>query len=264
LQTSGPVFCTNGAGFTGATQICPDDCNDPSLAYPKPSLVDWKSKNGTRGPGAGKCGLAWVQATLGWARTQRRADGEPALKAVMLGDELSGNMDLGNFSRVADAIHDYLRGTEHFVYTNEGTHAYGAFGWKYVPAGIDVISVDGYGICTEEEAVHEWCAGVNASEAQWHRNSYEQLLYPKLMPHQRVAVIPGLLGCSTPEQAGGCEEDVTISGRCFCFVSGTDLSPAGLPAGQSKWRLRKLGRAFGGARRAYGYLPSPLLTSFRR
>ena len=109
-----------------------------------------------------------------------------------------------------------------------------------MPAGIDVISVDGYGICTEEEAVHEWCAGVNASEAQWHRNSYEQLLYPKLMPHQRVAVIPGLLGCSTPEQAGGCEEDVTISGRCFCFVSGTDLSPAG----QSKWLLRKLDEYF--------------------
>ena len=228
LQTAGPVFCGD-TGCSGCLYICPNDCDDPSLRYPRPSVIDWR--NGTHGPGAGTCGLAWVRRTLAWARTAswpRAAAAAPRVAGVMLGDELSGGMNLGNYTAVAAAVHAALNGTEHFVYTNEGTHQYGPAGWPSIPAGLDVISLDGYGVCEPPDAAAGFCGPANASEAAWHRAFYEARLYPKLLPHQRVAVVPGLFGCATPAQPGGCERNASYgTARCTCALDGADLSAEG-------------------------------------
>ena len=227
LQVSGPVYCGVSRGAIGDVYLCPDDCNDTTLD----PRVDWI--HGVRGPGAGTCGLEWVRRTLRWSR--EHAAGR--LPGVMLGDELSGGMSRGNYSAVADAIHEVLDGTEHFVYTNEGTHSYGPAGWEAIPPGIDVVSLDGYGVCEPADAKMGFCIDTNQSEAVWHRAFYQKFLYHKLLPHQRVAVVPGLFGCATPDQTGGCERNASlIETRCLCSINGEDLSPAG----QDAHLLRKL------------------------
>ena len=78
---------------------------------------------------------------------------------------------------VAAAVHAALNGTAHFVYTNEGTHQYGPAGWPSIPAGLDVVSLDGYGVCQPADAAAGFCGPANASEAAWHRAFYEARLY---------------------------------------------------------------------------------------
>ena len=51
----------------------------------------------SRGLGAGACGLEWVRRTLRWAKPLA-ATGK--LSGIMLGDELSGGMNLGNCERI--------------------------------------------------------------------------------------------------------------------------------------------------------------------
>ena len=66
---------------------------------------------------------------------------------------------------------------------------------------------------------------MNKSEARWHRELYEKRVYPHLLPHQRVAVVPGFFGCAKPDQPGGCEKNFSLlRSRCICAVSGEDLS----------------------------------------
>ena len=113
------------------------------------------------------------------------------LAGVMLGDELSGGMDRANYTAVTDVIHDELDGTEHFVYTNESPHMYLG---PTIPSGIDVISFDGYGICQPPGTFCGGMPGANKSEAAWHREFYQTKIYPHLLPHQRVAVVPGFFG----------------------------------------------------------------------
>jgi hypothetical protein len=198
LQTSGPVFCGK-TGCVGCKYICPDDCDDPSLSPPRPpAYINWSSPTSARGAGAGTCGLEWVRRTLRWARPLVAGG---LLPGFMLGDELSGGMDRGNYTALTDVIHTELEGLEHFVYTNESPHMYLG---ETVPSGIDVISFDGYGACLSPGTFCGKAAGVNKSEANWHRALYETRVYPHLLPHQRVAVVPGFFGCSTPDQPGGC------------------------------------------------------------
>ena len=53
-------------------------------------------------------------------------------------------------------------------------------------------------------------------------------MYPYLLPHQRVAVVPGFFGCVYPNQPGGCEKNWSLhKSRCICALSGEDLSQAG-------------------------------------
>lgn len=126
---------------------------------------------------------------------------------------------------ITDVIHAELNGTEHFVYTNESPHQYLG---SSVPSGIDVISFDGYGICQPPGTFCGAAPGVNKTEAHWHRVFYETRVYPYLMPHQRVAVVPGFFGCVFPDQPGGCEKNWSLhKSRCICALSGEDLSQEG-------------------------------------
>ena len=112
---------------------------------------------------------------------------------------------------------------------NEGTHVFtdtasisskgGGPGWgpaNKVPAGLDILSIDGY--------MH----GVN--ESLWHKEFYEKNVFPALHPHQRVAVVPGLFGCDATE-AGCATDPKQAQRRCLCSLSGRNLSHAGQAAG---------------------------------
>ena len=111
---------------------------------------------------------------------------------------------------------------EHQIYTNEGAWSLTmkefdpAAGVPYspfrdgIPTGIDVISFDGYSAGTVE--------------VDQHRALYQTHLYPKLAPHQRAAVVPGLFGCSLPKK-GKCEANASATGpHCMCALNGDDLS----------------------------------------
>jgi hypothetical protein len=219
LQTSGPTYCGH-LGKHGGYFICPDDCN----------YAGWNStrglvammKHGLRGPGAGFCGMAWLKKTLAWLQPHVAAG---RLSGFMLGDELSGGMTSVDMAAVAAAVHAAMGGLDHFVYTNEGPHVFAQTSWARdkVPAGIDILSVDGYE------------AGKN--ESRWHKDFYHRHLFPALHPHQRVAVVPGLFGCADPGQAGGCDPNIsTHYQRCPCEFDGYDLSLAG----QSKGLIEKI------------------------
>ena len=262
LETSGPVFCGR-TGCAGCLYVCPDDCTGAGGPHPE---LNYSDASGFRGPGAGTCGLEWIRRTTRWAKPLVAAG---HLSGFMLGDELSGGMNVGNCelraspadsslslsfllilslstdTAITDVIHTELEGVEHFVYTNESPHMY--LGDK-VPSGIDVISFDGYGIC---KPPGEFCggpgprdfngSGVNKSEAKWHQSFYESAVYPHLMPHQRVAVVPGFFGCALPDQPGGCERNASLGReRCLCAISGEDLSQEG----QTRHLIQKVDEYF--------------------
>ena len=215
LQTSdypGPLFCGHSQLTGDATHLCPDDCDDPGLPPPLRAVF----LPGLRSPGVGSCGLAWLRKTLAFVRPLVAAG---HIGGFMLGDELSDAMAPGNLSAVGDTIHQLLDPLPHFVYTNEGTHVFANTGWgpaNKVPAGIDILSIDGY--------------EYGANESLWHRRFYEETVFPALRLHQRVAVVPGLFGCDV--SAGGCATDPKqAQRRCLCALSGRDLSRAGQAAG---------------------------------
>ena len=175
LQTSdypGPLFCGHSTRTGDPTRLCPDDCDDPALS---PALRAG-FLSGLRSPGVGSCGLAWLRKTMAFVRPLVAAG---AIGGFMLGDELMDAMNSSNISAVGDAIHQQLDPLEHFVYTNEGTHVFSDTGWgpnNRVPAGIDILSIDGY--------------EYGANESLWHQQFYEAKVFPALRPHQRVAVVP--------------------------------------------------------------------------
>lgn len=215
LQTSdypGPLFCGHSNQTGDPTHVCPDDCNDPGLPPPLRGIFLY----GLRSPGVGACGLAWLRKTLTFVRPLVAAG---HISGFMLGDELADAMSPGNLSAVGDAIHEQLDPLPHFVYTNEGTHVFSDTGWgpaNKVPAGLDIISIDGY--------------KYGANESRWHKEFYETQVFPALHPHQRVAVVPGLFGCDT--SVGGCTTDPSLAAqRCLCAISGHDLTQTGQSAG---------------------------------
>jgi hypothetical protein len=60
--------------------------------------------------------------------------------------------------------------------------------WERVPAGLDVVSMDGYCVGNLSDPK---CAP--AKEAQMMRGMYELWLLPKMASHQRIGVVPGAI-----------------------------------------------------------------------
>ena len=130
-------------------------------------------------------------------------------------------------------IHAAMGSADHFVYTNEGCHDNGPVGWKSIPPSLDVISIDGY---------H---AGRNESDSI--RAIYEKGIFPKLLPHQRVAVVPFLGGCAcgtaipdalceVQSPSATCTYNDSDVKRCSCSLNGEDISLEG----QERLLLEKL------------------------
>ena len=100
---------------------------------------------------------------------------------MQLGDELVcgsiPHFSLANLSALAGRLHDGLHPHGVFIFTNECAGEPGQ--WPEIPAGLDVISLDAY--------------GVGAAEAAMAKQFYERFL-PRLKPHQSVWLVPGLFG----------------------------------------------------------------------
>ena len=84
-------------------------------------------------------------------------------------------------------------GAKAVVYLNEcgramNDRAYRGYIGDTIPAAVDVMSLDGY--CP---SAPNGCSRA-AQEAGLMRNIYTHELFPKLLPHQRVFVVPGLFG----------------------------------------------------------------------
>ena len=111
-----------------------------------------------------------------------------AYRGVFLGDEICCR-NVGCWADalqpVAARLHAAL-GPDATIYTNEcRTHLSGI---KVVPKDIDLISVDVY---------NGYLVGSNGtSEVASARKVYEGRLFPKLQPHQRAMVVPGVFACS--------------------------------------------------------------------
>lgn len=111
-----------------------------------------------------------------------------AYRGVFLGDEICCR-NVGCWADalqpVAARLHAAL-GPDATIYTNEcRTHLSHI---KEVPKDIDLISVDVYS---------GYLVGSNGTqEVKSAKKVYEGRLFPKLQPHQRVMVVPGVFACS--------------------------------------------------------------------
>eukprot|EP01050_Picozoa_sp_SAG11_P006274 SAG11_NODE_480_length_9107_cov_7.433171_2_plen_1065_part_00 len=119
-----------------------------------------------------------------------------AISGIFLGDEpcCSGAASFENLSSVAAFAKARLAGTDAFVYVNECSRVVDpafryAGSWHAVPAGLDVVSMDGYCLGSESDPQ---CPP--ADEAKMMRGLYEQWLLPKMSARQRLGVVPGLFG----------------------------------------------------------------------
>ena len=121
-----------------------------------------------------------------------------AIRALFLGDEVCCVQGVPgqNVSSVAAAARSKLgsikAGAGVLIYLNECSRALhkGERGYlgDTLPPHIDAISLDGY--CP---SAPNGCSSA-AQEATLMRNIYTHQLFPKLLPHQRVFVVPGFFG----------------------------------------------------------------------
>jgi hypothetical protein len=118
------------------------------------------------------------------------------ISGIFLGDEpcCSGSASAENLSSVAAFAKTKLAGTGAFVYVNECSRVVNpafryAGSWRTVPAGLDVVSMDGYCLGSESDPQ---CPP--ADESQMVRGMYEKWLIPKMSAQQRLGVVPGLFG----------------------------------------------------------------------
>ena len=233
IRGSGPLIC---AAAPGAFHLCNNNCSD---LFATDHLLGpaWKNASGAQ---PAVCGLAWLE---GWLQELKPAVATGAVRGFFVGDELVINgLGLSELEAVAAKVHAVMDSVASvFVYTNEGCHDNGPIGWPSIPASLDVISIDGY---------H---AGRNESDSM--RAIYEKHLFPKLQPHQRVAVVPGLVGCAcgTDIADGFCEGQVctpsptsptgvkctyelpctyndSLTHQCNCAMSGEDITLEGQQA----------------------------------
>ena len=124
-----------------------------------------------------------------------------AIRAIFLGDEVccAQGVPGANVSSVAMAIRaklDSLQSKDKvLIYLNEcsralhkGERGYLGDASGHLPAAIDAISLDGY--CP---SAGNGCTSAK-QEAALMRHIYTNQLFPMMMPHQRVFIVPGFFG----------------------------------------------------------------------
>lgn len=138
-----------------------------------------------------------------------------AVSGIFLGDEIvCRGVPLSNWSSVASALRATLGPSDVFIWATEcrGIHFIPGVGrgLKWVPRAIDVIAVDIY------------AKDAPADEAQLARAYYEEWLLPSLLPHQRVALVPGTFG--DPE-ASRDEQDVQLAAKLRGYANWSEHEP---------------------------------------
>ena len=135
------------------------------------------------------------------AASSRLASG--VVGGLFLGDEIvCGGMPVSNLSAVAAFCKQQLTAAGHahaLVYVNECKPSFTKpTGIKMVPAGLDIISFDSYELSNRSSFQQPWWL----QEPLENRAFAANVIVPKLHPHQRLMVVPGLYGndTGTPEQ----------------------------------------------------------------
>ena len=161
-----------------------------------------------------------------------------AWRGVFLGDEICCR-NVGCWANalqpVAARLHAAL-GPEAIIYTNEcRTHLSKL---KEVPKDIDLISVDVY---------NGYLPGENGtSEVASAKAVYEGRLFPKLQPHQRAMVVPGVMACSNLSFYPLAMQSTQIVAKLDGYLEWAKAEPR--IAGFSPWHfLNRTGPQSGGA-----------------
>jgi len=98
---------------------------------------------------------------------------------VFMGDEICcSGTPLANLTAVANKLRAGL-GSTAVIYTNECSEIHE---WDTVPDALDYISIDFY----DEHNTN------GTGECDKDRQFYEQIIYPKMKPHQGVLLVPGV------------------------------------------------------------------------
>lgn len=215
VRASGALIC--GAAPSNNLHICNNNCSDLD-----PSLRGLWGKR--------PCGMAWMSS---WLAEVKPMVHQKLVRGFFVGDELMDDgLSVDEMETICAKIKQSLGDLPHFIYTNEGYHI--QYGWQTVPPSLDVISVDGYG------------PGRNETDSM--RAIYEKHLFPKLASHQRVALVPGMVGCACASsihdgQCSGtqnaeqrCTYDDSNTSQCQCHMNGPNTSLRG----QESLLLQKL------------------------
>ena len=134
------------------------------------------------------------------------------------GDEIVCNgVHVDNLTAVAAFCKQQLMtigGGHGLVYVNECKPSFNASHRPYgitgmIPAGLDIISFDSYNLCNESKSSTRWetkCTKFAPSpwwlqEPKENQAFAEQVIIPKMHPHQRLMVVPGFYGNDTATAA---------------------------------------------------------------
>jgi hypothetical protein len=134
------------------------------------------------------------------------AEAEPHLRSgvlsgIFLGDELgTQGIPFANITSVADVIHKTLVKTGGLSYLNEGTgpfdpqHPRYAGTWgKHIPSSVDLFSIDDYCLLRPDKFDIGWAnCSDPAAEAQRVQVFMAEHVKPRMTPHQRLLLVPGL------------------------------------------------------------------------
>ena len=134
---------------------------------------------------------AWRQNVRQLAAALKPAIVNGTVLGVFLGDELtccSNHLSFANLSALADAVRHDLGPGLGLVYTNDGPGTIGQ-AWPTIPAGLDLLSFDLY---DGRSGRHFEVVEVRAAL---------EVIRPKLRPHQRMVLVPGMFGCSNASQS---------------------------------------------------------------
>ena len=116
---------------------------------------------------------------------------------------LTSHIPYANFSAVCDAVKAMLAGTAGVVYANDGSTPFLEQGhpWSYpakLPQSLDIFSIDHYSCHYKGQP----CETDPLAEVAELRKLLTTLVIPRLWPHQRLMVIPGLFGDFNTTRSG--------------------------------------------------------------
>eukprot|EP00039_Didymoeca_costata_P017189 m.316582 g.316582 ORF g.316582 m.316582 type:complete len:292 (-) comp16504_c0_seq12:223-1098(-) len=121
----------------------------------------------------------WKDATLQFAQLIAPGIKNGTFIGVFLGDEICcSGTPLSNLTSVADLLRQTLP-TNAILYTNECSEMEK---WPSVPSSLDYISIDFY----DEKNTN------GSAEVAKNKDFYNNVIFPKLQPHQGVLLVPGI------------------------------------------------------------------------
>lgn len=176
----------------------------------------------------------WRDRLHGWLDDAMPMLSDGRIIGVYLGDELLClGVPFSNYTAVADIVKARLNaaGSTAFVYSNECGNPFTTQGkiWSIpdkLPASLDQISIDTY--------------ERGASEVATVQQFYKEHMAPKMRPHQRLVLVPGLFGDSNLSTAGSVEQqEVALAAKLDAYWVWAQQQPQTI-AGLNLWHWKSI------------------------